>query len=75
MFLGRHCYRVLLILIIGMPPSSVRLTHTMEEAKNSLSKARSDEKYVPAKAGNQSFRQSRPFLPGNFSEIKIAGPW
>lgn len=42
----------LLILIIGVPPSSVRLTHTMEEAQNSLLKAQSDEEtYVPARAG------------------------
>lgn len=41
----------LLILIIGVPPSSVRLTHTMEEAQNSLLKAQSDEEtYVSARA-------------------------
>lgn len=50
-FLAGTIMGFLLILIMGLSPSSGRLTHTMEGAKKSLLKAQSDEKFAPPRAG------------------------
>lgn len=63
----------LLILIIGLSPSSVRLPHTMEEAKIIVCWRHGQMRSISHQGlDSQSFMQiySLPFLPGNYSEIK-----